>query len=471
MAISEDKNRLFTTVKDGKKIGISLEEIYSCLRYYKRDKSGKRNLSLPIQFGGINKWAKCKPFRFGQPNFASSKEKEDARKGSPNSSGESQGLLLPIVNKLVSMGDNPDRWTYLVAAAGSFMMNSGEAKRDYLYLRPRGIEKGEYFRLRDFDGYSHLNPQVKLWQCGMQGATAGQTIEINRFENPRLRFYMMSNIENERTLALTDIIQSSDRMRFVVEECDDTQNKPYYQWNKPSAIHVASEPAADADYAGQFIDVELDAANDNKQITFIMGINEINPDTMQPYEASGIGMFAPSENGAHYIYINQKNEINIKIAPLRFATGAATPSFIALPNYDASAAKTTSSDIIVEMKVQKTSGYYITSANFNGSLPANARNFKFRFRNSSSQTSFNDNVVAIVSNELGQTAQSIFIDRKESPEPNVVEYETIYLRFNNVMSASGVYTSGRLEASGDGGATWGTITSGNEGLTLYITKQ
>lgn len=468
MAYDTQQRLLWAEPEDG----LQLNQIYSCLGYNKVDQNGNRNLGMVILNGTIKRFSKCKPFRFDKWNFASNEERDEARKGTPNTTGESQGLLLPFVRNLVAMNDNPDRWTYLVAAAGSFMMKSGEAKRDYLYLRPRGLEYNEHFRYHDFDGYCHLDPQVNLWKCGLQGATAGQTIEINRFENPRLRFYMMSNIENERTLALTDLIQSSDRMRFVVEECDGTGvENPYYTWTKPSAVHVASELAADADYTGQFIDVELDAANDDKQITFIMGINEINPDTMQPYVANGIGMFAPSENGAHYIYINQKNDVNIKIAPLSFATGAATPSFIALPNYDASAAKTTSSDIIVEMKVQKTSGYYITSANFNGSLPSGARNFKFRFLNTSDQPSFNDNVVAIVSNKLGQTAQSIFIGRKESPEPNVVEYETIYLRFNNVMSASGVYTSGRLEASGDGGATWGTITSGNEGLTLYITKQ
>lgn len=450
------------------KYGHAIAEIAQLIGVGKRS-DGKFRLADLCRASSIKKTSKNKPFRSAQTSFESNEERDEARKGNPNISGESQGLLLPIVRELVSMNGNPDRWTYLTAAAGPFMMNSGDAKRDYVYLRPRGFEVGEHFRIRDFDGYSHLNPQVKLWQCGLQGMKSGQTIEINRFENPKLRFYMMSNIENDSTLALSDIIWSSDRMRFVVEECDDTQNKPYYQWNKPSAIHVADELAADADYTGQFIDVELDAANDNKQITFIMGINEINPDTMQPYEANGIGMFAPSENGAHYVYINQKNEISIKIAPLRFATGAAEPSFVNLPNY--TYVKTISSDIIVEMKVQKTSGYYITSANFNGSLPPGARNFKFRFRNTSSGTSFNDNVVAIVSNELGQTAQSVYIGSKESPEPNVVEYETIYLRFNNVMSASGNYTTGRLEASGDGGATWGTITSGNEGLTLYITKQ
>lgn len=66
MAISEDKKRLFTTVKDGKKIGISLWEIMACLGYYKRDKNGRRNLGMIIKNATINPYSKYKPIDYGK---------------------------------------------------------------------------------------------------------------------------------------------------------------------------------------------------------------------------------------------------------------------------------------------------------------------------------------------------------------------------------------------------------------------
>ena len=59
--ISEDRKRLFTTEKDGKKIGISLWEIMACLGYYKRDTNGQRNLGMIIKNAIINLWAKFRP--------------------------------------------------------------------------------------------------------------------------------------------------------------------------------------------------------------------------------------------------------------------------------------------------------------------------------------------------------------------------------------------------------------------------
>lgn len=435
--------------------------------------NGMYNLADICQAPTINKWAKNKPFRYAAWNFASKDARDTARKGTPNTTGISHGLKIPIVRNMISLAGNNDRWTYLVSAAGSKMMNASNPEfPDYQYLRVQGGES-EPNRIRDFDGYDNNSPMMPIWRAGVQHFQAGATHTLNRFSTPMLRFYIMANPKGGNHLTLEDIIQSTNNMRFVVEECDNTASQPYYTWTRPSKIHVSNGLAKDVEQTGQFIDVELDPANDGKRITFVWGINEINPNTMQPYEANGVGMFAPSEGGWHWVEFNQVMEFRLRINPLRFATGAATPTFVSLPNSYSTPVKTISSDIIVEMQVQKGSGYYITGANYNGTLPSGATNYRFKFMTTSSNPSFTDNVVAIVSNAAGQTLspQYVYIDRKQSLDPDVVEYQTIYLRFNNVMSTAGTYTTGRLMASPDGGASWGEITSGNAGLSLYITKQ
>ena len=463
-------NRFTMEATNAETLGSLLGQLGTLLSVPRRS-DGKYYLSDMCQSANINRWAKYKPFRYAAWNFASKDARDTARKGTPNTTGISQGLKIPIVQHMISLASNNDRWTYLVSAAGSKMMNASNPDYpDYQYLRVQGGES-EPNRLRDLDGYDHNSPMMPIWKAGVQYLQAGATHTLNRFSTPVLRFYIMANPKGGGHLTLEDIIQSTNNMRFVVEECDDTASKPYYTWTKPSKLYVSDGLAKDVDYTGQFIDVELDPANDGKKITFVWGINQINPSTKLPYEANGIGMFAPSAGGWHWVEFNQVMEFSLLIKPLRFATGAATPVFINLPN--STYTKTVSSDIIVEMQVQKGNGYYITGANFTGSLPTGAINYKFKFMNTSSGATFNSNVVGIVSNAAGQTVspQYVFIDRKSSLDPNVVEYQTIYLRFNNVMPSAGNYTTGRLMASPDGGASWGEITSGNAGLSLYITKQ
>lgn len=451
-------------------LGSLLGQLGTLLGVPKRD-DGMYYLADMCQSANINPWAKYKPFRYAAWNFASKDARDTARKGTPNTTGISHGLKLPMVRHMITLSSNNDRWTYLVAAAGSKMMNmSNPDAPDYQYLQIQGGES-EPNRLRDFDGYDHNLPMMPIWKAGIQYIQPGTTQKLNRFSSPVLRFYIMANPKGGAHLTLEDIIQSSNNMRFVVEEMDDTASKPYYQWTKPSKLYVSDNLAKDIDQTGQFIDVELDPANDGKKISFVWGINEINPSNKLPYEANGIGLFAPSSGGLHWVEFNQVMEFSLLLKPLRFATGAATPSWISLPN--STYTKTTSSDIIVEMQVQKGNGYYITGADFTGSLPSGAINYRFKFMNTSSSTAFADNVVGIISNSAGQSVGTkyVYIERKSSLDPNEVEYQTIYLRFNNVMTKAGNYTTGRLMGSPDGGASWGEITSGNAGLTLYITRQ
>lgn len=140
MAISEDKNRLFTTVKDGNEIGIALWEIYSCLRYYKRDKRGNRNLSLPIQFGDINKWARHKPLIYSTPVIP------DTLKAKYRQGTDEDGNIGGLVSDKVPC-----------KAGDLYGMTTVPTFQTLQYRRPND---DTWKRIGDFDGYIH----TFLWE-------------------------------------------------------------------------------------------------------------------------------------------------------------------------------------------------------------------------------------------------------------------------------------------------------------------
>lgn len=169
--ISEDKNRLTTGVDaDGNKIGIALWEIYSCLRYYKRDKSGKRNLSLPIQFGDINKWSFNKPIR------SNSTEKLTQDDISNRRCGLSAFKATKLIEKSIGFDGSASHTKEDCLAEIS----------EWTYLRPRGLNTyNERFRILDFDGYNHeaIAPDRGWSQIEIDTATInklkGVTLDIN----------------------------------------------------------------------------------------------------------------------------------------------------------------------------------------------------------------------------------------------------------------------------------------------------
>lgn len=165
MAISEDKKRLFTTEKDGKKIGISLWEIMACLGYYKRDTNGRRNLGMIIKNAAINDESLMKPYR----SSVSANDINERRKTKygwdvkPKSTSETMASFL---DKLKANGDGNKYWGY---------------------LRPRGGNT-EWYRALDFDGYEHLQKaygtksQIKRitpYTLGLQGNVQNLTLKKN----------------------------------------------------------------------------------------------------------------------------------------------------------------------------------------------------------------------------------------------------------------------------------------------------
>ena len=141
--ISEDRKRLFTTEKDGKKIGISLWEIMACLGYYKRDTNGQRNLGMIIKNApNINKWAKYKPVRHYTQSPITDEEREDVNYG--------------------------------------LEIGQGKYGQELIYLRPRGMEDPdiapERYRITDFDGYNHDAKNPFTWDTTYAESRAGDYI-------------------------------------------------------------------------------------------------------------------------------------------------------------------------------------------------------------------------------------------------------------------------------------------------------
>lgn len=132
MAYDKDNRKLYTTTDaSGKKIGISLWEIYDCLRYNKVDQRGNRNLGMVIVNGNINKWARNKPIEY--PSAAPLTDEQ--RKGSAEE--QAKGIFYGI--EIVG-GTN-------IAIKDLASIHNV----DFVYHKPT-----TRFRALDFDGYNHL---------------------------------------------------------------------------------------------------------------------------------------------------------------------------------------------------------------------------------------------------------------------------------------------------------------------------
>ena len=138
MAISEKRDKLFTTEVNGEKVGISLWEIMACLGYYRRDKNGRRNLGMIIKNGDVNIWAKYKPFVKVNQSTRFEVATYDERKLA------NFGLLIPYSTSITTLKDK-----YYNAE------NNNEGMNGWDRQIPRGTAYNEPFRVRDFDGYNH----------------------------------------------------------------------------------------------------------------------------------------------------------------------------------------------------------------------------------------------------------------------------------------------------------------------------
>ena len=142
----------------------------------KRD-DGRYHLSDLCQTKNINKWAKYKPFRHEAWNFASTSDRDAARKE------KNQGLVLPTL-KNAGISSSSKYYAYLNDLA--YGITQGMFTTSYEYKQPRGGSYSEPNRLRDFDGYNHLAQQpfttgaTLIYADGTQELYKSGT-EVNRF--------------------------------------------------------------------------------------------------------------------------------------------------------------------------------------------------------------------------------------------------------------------------------------------------
>lgn len=102
---------------------------------------------------GINKWAKCKPFKDESTSFDSSEERDAAR------SAAHHGITLPTpFNAGVSTTDRLAWRTYIGRLATLAMQGIAP---NYTYSKPTGMQNGQPFRILDCDGSS-----IKLYLEG-----------------------------------------------------------------------------------------------------------------------------------------------------------------------------------------------------------------------------------------------------------------------------------------------------------------
>ena len=122
-----------TTGTLSKTNGLSIDEVRQCLG------SSSRDLATLCKSPNINIWAKYKPFRCSAFAFDSDAAMETAQRSA-----------------LYGFSPDPTRQSSLDTPAISFVNNIMQnVHGSFVYYGPRGITNNEWFRLLDFDGYSH----------------------------------------------------------------------------------------------------------------------------------------------------------------------------------------------------------------------------------------------------------------------------------------------------------------------------
>ena len=452
-------------------IGIALWEVYDCLRYTKRDKLGKRNLSLPIQFGDINKWAKCKPFRFNQWNFASDADRDAARKEMH------QGLNIPTA---ANAGITSTRGkTYLGELAYRALNVAGTP--NWEYLRPRGVTDvyNEPFRLLDFDGYNHLARQPFETKGSINNSgtmmllppAGNEEIKVNRFVSTGLRFTLQMGVTNV-DISMADLLYGSDSdFYFLVAEKyvdSNVSGKDYYQRDPDEVLKAPTSIAEIPQHGGSsIIDYALEAANDNKQIKFVVGVNEYTSDAADAdIQTRGYGFIAPYAPPSNIPFLYTIRQEYYGVFDMRYDRGFYLPNLgTTWQTYDLNVFdyvyKETDTDIVgISIKVRKRAVPYRIGSKNHSFSPAEVNSktgYKFEL-----DTQNGVRVVAELTDEtMTSSLQYVEIPMRGSSED---EWHTVYLKFPNALPSSGSQiSSGILRISTDNGVTFTEINASSMG--------
>lgn len=487
----DNVNRRLYVDKESDKGGIALWQIADCLRYYRRDKNGNRNLGTIIKNADINKWAKNKSFRHPNVNFDTEEERDAARKEAH------QGLAMPTaVNAANIEASDADAYTYLNMLVYQMLHVGGVPNWDY--LRPRGLATyNEPYRVLDFDGYDHKAEQPFSTYCSKGVANgsltqlppAGETaVSVNRFVTDRLRFSLVMG-SNNVDISLADLLYGTvaDFYFFVAEKYSDTNVTPYYG-QRPSLILKASESVADVPQNGgsSVIDYSLVASDDNKQMTFILGVNEY---TSNADDASlmgnGNGFIAPLNHPSNVPFLYTIRQEYYGVLDIRHLDGYYLPSLnggfvsFSLKDYDDLTMKGTESDKVgISLNFRRRAdNYYVIGSN-PYTVPEGKVSYKFRLVNQKTGVT----VVGTLSS--ADMMSDVSGNHVMIPMGGDDEWTTVYLRFDNFLPNSGDSVEyAILEVSTDNGTTWtqisasamgnGYIEPGCDGssIKLYLTRK
>jgi hypothetical protein len=473
--ISEDKNRLTTGVDaNGNEIGIALWEIYSCLRYYKRDKAGKRNLSLPIQFGGINKWAKCKPFASPEQNFETVEARDIARRNA------NQGLIIPTAyNSGVSTTDNPRMQTYI----GTLIEKAREGVApNWEYRRPLGGAFNEPFRTLDFDGYKHLESdgscqpyETNILGLNKSRGTDNDVTIVNRFVQGELTCRLSKKYAD---LKFSDILPNDNYYHFYVEVYD--ANAPYgLDEQDPKAVYVCPQQiteVADNDWQ----DVVLNLADmmkivGNGRFIFVLGINRFSAGVENAPDADGVGFIEPWNGNLLPVYnvrVDYYAVINYLQKAGYYVASGSSSNFTSFnpKDYDFTGWRKTYSDKVgLALDFQRMAEDYTIVggiANVNN-LPQSGFKIWVRAR-------YQDRyVVATVAGSDIQSNVSTNGNNYKVVFANQDEKQTVYLRFDGLIKQGEQIDSIELQFSTDGTtyAPLGNVEAGFDGSSVRLRLQ
>jgi hypothetical protein len=289
-------------------------------------------------------------------------------------------------------------------------------------------------------------------------------------------------------ISMADLLYGSDAdFYFLVAEKyvdSNVSGKDYYQRDPDEVLKAPTSIAEIPQHGGSsIIDYALEAANDNKQIKFVVGVNEYTSDADDAQlQARGYGFIAPYAPPSNIPFLYTIRQEYYGVFDMRQENGYYLPSLnggfqsFPLKDYDDLAMKGTESDKVgISLQIRKRAdNYYITGSKVY-SVPSGKVNYKFRLINQGGATVVGTLTDATMTQDLTHVV---------IPMGSKDEYETVYIRFDNFLPNRGdSVTYGRLEISNDNGQTWTQIAASSDGngyieqgcdsgsIKLYLTRK
>ena len=444
---------------------------------------GMYHLADIVQAGSVNKWALCKPFRYNSDNFGYDPKNPSVAEAARALARKAvnQSLNMPTAKNIGIPESNTNARTYLNDLAYRALNVAGTP--NWEYLKPRGMAQNEPNRLRDFDGYRHNASQPFETKGSINNSgtmtllpPAGNTeIKVNRFVSTGLRFTLLMNNTNV-DISMADLLYGNEagHFFFVAEQYLDSNvsGKDYYQ-RTPDEILKAPSAISNVEQHGgsSIIDYTLESANDNKQMKFVIGVNEYTSDAdTATLQGRGTGFIAPYGSASNVPFLYTIKQEYYGVFDMRYDRGFYLPNLNGTwQSYDLNVFdyvyKETATDIVgIAIKVRKRAvPYRIGSKNhsFSTAEVNSKTGYKFQLETSNGSAK----VVAELTDEtMTSSVQYVEIPMKSSTDTGENEWHTVYLKFPNLLTKVGDVTgSGILRISTDNGATFTQINASSMG--------